>query len=94
MGAVITVDPCQKVFQYADTHPSENTISITLHQVDTHPQEKCDRHSNKMVGAGITVDLCQKVFRYADTHPSEITIAITRNQVDTLRRSGIDPAIK
>ena len=65
MGAVITVDPCQKVFKYADIHPSENTISITMQQLDTHPQEKCDRPCNETVEAGITVDQCQKVSRYA-----------------------------
>ena len=36
VGAVITVEPCQKVFKYADIHPSENTISITMQQLDTH----------------------------------------------------------
>ena len=76
------------------THTSENAISITLHQVDTHPKEKCNRPLNEIVTAVITVNPCQKVFRYADTHLSEINIAITGNQVDTLRRSGIDPAIK
>ena len=60
MGALITVDPCQKSFRYADTHPSENAILITLHQVDTHPQEKCDRPCNEIVGALITFNLCQK----------------------------------
>ena len=53
VGAVITVDPCQKVFRYADTHPSENTTSITLHQVDTHSQEKCDRPCNEIMGTVI-----------------------------------------
>ena len=65
VGAVITVDPCQKLFKYADIHPSENTISITMQQLDTHPQEKCDRPCNETVEAGITVDQCQKVSRYA-----------------------------
>ena len=81
--ALITVDPCKKVVRYSDTHPSENAILITLHQVDTHPQEKCDRPCNVIVGAVITVDPCQKEFRYADTHPSENTILITLHQVDT-----------
>ena len=49
-----------KIFSYAVKHPSENTISITLHQVDTHPQEKCDRPCNETVEAGITVHQCQK----------------------------------
>ena len=48
------MDYCVKVSKYVDTHPSENTISITLHQVDTHPQEKCDRPCNLIVGAVIT----------------------------------------
>ena len=83
VGAVITVDTCQKVFRYADTYPSENNTSITLHQVDTHSQEKYDRPCNEIMGAVITVDQCQKVVRYSDTHPSENTITITPHQVDT-----------
>ena len=65
MGAVITVDQCQKVVRYSDTHPSENTILITMQQLDTHPQEKCDTPCNETVEGGITVDQCQKVSRYA-----------------------------
>ena len=68
MGAVITVDPCQKGFRYADTHPSGKTISITQHQVDTHPQEKCNRPCNEIVGAMITVDPCQKCLDMLMTH--------------------------
>ena len=49
-----------KVFRYDDTHPSENTTSITLHQADTHSQKKCDTPYNKIVGAVITVDPVKK----------------------------------
>ena len=69
---MITVDPCQKVFRYGHTHPSENTISITMQQLDKHPQEKCERTCNETVEAEITVDLCQKVSRYA-TYRAAIT---------------------
>ena len=61
VGAVITVDTCQKVFRYADTYPFENTTSITLHQVDTLSQEKCDTPCNEIVGAVITVDHVKNV---------------------------------
>ena len=53
MRAVITVDQCQKVSRYADTHPSQNSISITLQQVDTHSQKKCDRPFNDIVGTHV-----------------------------------------
>ena len=72
-----------KVFRYADTHFSENTTSITLHQVDTHFQKKCDTPSNKIVGAVITVDPCQIVFRYAETHSFENNISLKLHHVDT-----------
>ena len=59
------------------------TVSITLHLVDTHPQENCDRPCNEIVGVVITVDLCPKLFRYGDTHPCENTISMAQYQVDT-----------
>ena len=60
------------------------TVSITLHLVDTHHQENCDRPYNE-IGGGvvITVDLCPKLFRYGDTHPCENTISMAQYQVDT-----------
>ena len=36
-----------------------------MQQLDTHPQEMCDRSCNETVEAGITVGQCQKVSRYA-----------------------------
>ena len=72
VGAVVTVEPCQKVFEYADIHHSVNTISITMQQLDKHPQEKCEITCNETVEAEITVDLCQKVSRYA-TYRAAIT---------------------
>ncbi len=61
-----------KVFKYADIHPSENTISITMQQLDTHPQEKCDRPCNELVGVGITVENTVSItLHQVDTHPQE-----------------------
>ena len=71
-----------KVFRYADTHHSENTVSITLHHVDKNPQENYNRPCNEIVGAVITVNPFQKIFRYADT-PSDNTLSITLYLVDT-----------
>ena len=62
--------------RYSDTHPSENAITITPHQVDIHPQEKCDRACKVIVRAVITVDQCQKVSRYADTQGVFLVVGV------------------
>ena len=93
MGAVITVDPCQKDV-CSHTPFWEYYIQNTASGF-THSQEKCARPCNEIFGSVITVDPCQKVIRYADTRPSEVAVLITLHHADThYQGSGIDPAME